>query len=65
MSVRPVSYWLEELRVMGITQCQGYHSVSGVSLIVMVSLGVRFVREEKRVPQCNGSTLGGGCENCP
>jgi hypothetical protein len=25
-SVRPVSYWLE-LRVMGITQCQGYPSV--------------------------------------
>jgi hypothetical protein len=27
-SVRPVSYWLEELRVMGITPRQGYPSVS-------------------------------------
>ncbi len=35
MSVRPVSYWLEELRVMGIIQCHGYHSVSWVSLSVM------------------------------
>jgi hypothetical protein len=26
LSVRPISYWLE-LRVMGITQCQGYSSV--------------------------------------
>jgi hypothetical protein len=46
-SVRPVSYWLE-LRVMGIIQCQGYPSVS------WVSLSVRFVCEETRVPQCNG-----------
>jgi hypothetical protein len=48
VSVRPISYWLEELRVMGIIHCQGYPSVSGVSL------SVRFVCEENRVPQCNG-----------
>jgi len=47
LSVRPVSYWLK-LRAMGITQCQGYPSVS------WVSFGVRFVCEETRVPQCDG-----------
>ncbi len=40
LSVRPVSYWLE-LRVMGITQYQGYPSVSGLF-------------EENKVPQCDG-----------
>ncbi len=29
-SIRPVSYWLKELRVMGITQCEGYPSVAWV-----------------------------------
>jgi hypothetical protein len=41
--IRPVSFWLEELRVMGITPCHGYPFVS------QVSLSVRFVCEENRV----------------
>jgi hypothetical protein len=42
LSVRPSGILLAE------TQCQGYPSVS------WVSLGVRFVCEETRVPQCDG-----------
>jgi hypothetical protein len=44
---RPVFYWLE-LRVMGITQCQGITQCNGRIL------SVRFVCEETRVPQCHG-----------
>jgi hypothetical protein len=40
LSVRPVSYWLEELRVMGIPQCHGYHSVSGLFVRKTGSLSV-------------------------
>jgi hypothetical protein len=39
LSVRPISYWLK-LRVMGITQCQGYHSVSGLFVRKTGSLNV-------------------------
>ncbi len=39
VSVRPVSYWLE-LRVMGIPQGNGYHSVSGLFVRKTGSLSV-------------------------
>jgi hypothetical protein len=39
-SIRPVSYWLEELRVMGIPQCNGYHLVSGLFVRKIGSLSV-------------------------
>ncbi|CAM6041529.1 unnamed protein product, partial [Sphagnum compactum] len=45
VSVRPVSYSLVQLRVMGITQCQGYPSVSGLFVrktgVATLALGSR------------------------
>jgi len=74
-SVRPISYWLENSVSGKITQCDGYHSVSGLfvrktgSLCAMGKLlgglwelSVRGkVTQGIGITQCNGYHLVSGC----